>query len=700
MAHKNTHCTLCGASLLSLIGSVTGTHALCAEKAFEGALEEIVVTARKREETLQDVPMAITVLPASVLEDAGVRGVADFVQLVPNVTFQSGVNMGENRLTIRGVSQIQNGPPPAAIVVDGVLLISPARQFNVEEFDLERIEVLKGPQGALYGRNAIGGAINMTTRQPTSELEMSGLLGFGSGEDYRASAAISGPIVEERLLARASVSWRDREGELRNVTTGRYTDHFEDLSTRLRLLYTPHDDLQFDLKFSYSDTRGRDPTYVALTVDGMPNANEGPIDADTIGNNPREVSDLSAKMNWTTDAGTLSLVAAYLDGEESLFADFDVTAVPILTAYQAYDEQGFSQELRFTSPGERSVRWIVGGYHVKSRLDVATVALADIGFFVDPPAPTGAVDFPLAEVIDRHEFENFAGFGQVEFDLTEALELALALRYDDDQIALGAQERSFSKVQPKISLNYRLSRTSSLYGSYGEGFRSGSFNPSEATIGDPVMRAESAQTLEAGFKSISGDRRMSFDIAAFYTRLENAQQQVLDFATGSNVGLNVDKSTIQGFEVEIAAVLTDGLTLSLGGGMADSKIERFADNPAFAGNKLPRVPDYTINAGFSYETPITAGWGFFLRTDYNRQGEMSWHVDNADVRRALDYLNARLGVRSSDARYAITGWVRNALDDRATQDFQAAEFSGHPFGLDAYSPVIGVTYGVEVAAKF
>ena len=693
----------CVACSIAAAAAHSPSRALAALDDGGGFLEEVVVTARKRAETVQDVPIAITAITQDVIEQAGIERVADFAMIVPNFTFQSGVHMGENHLTLRGFSQIQNGPPPAAIVVDGVLMVSPARQFNTEEFDLERIEVLRGPQGALYGRNAIGGAINIVTRPPTNDFEMEGLIGYGRGDDMKARLAVSGPLVEEKLLARASVAYRDREGQLQNETTGLLNDRYEDLSTRARLMFMPNEAWKLDLKFGYSDTKGGDPAYVAIP-DGQPNENEVPITADTIGNNPREVFDASGVLSWTGQAGTLALTTAYLDSEESLFADFDVTAIPILTAARSFDDRGSSQELRFTSPDERRLRWIAGAYHVDSQVTIDTLALADIGFFVDPPEPTGVVDFPVIASVDRYDFENLAFFGQVEFDLTEQFELEVALRHDDDEIELtsasGTQSASFSKLQPKVSINYRFPGNAIVYGSYGEGFRSGNFNPSEATIGEPVMRAESAETFEIGFKGMLLNNRMSVNVAAFHTKLEDAQQQVLDFTTGSNVGLNVDESTIRGIEIETASVLAEGFVLNLSGGWMDTEIDEFSADPTAVGNQLPRVPEYTLNCGFTFETSAGERWGLRFRTDYNRQGAAPWHVDNVDVRRATDYLNARASVHTRDERFGISAWIKNALDDRTTQDFQAVEYSGHPLGLDVFSPVLGTTYGVELTTRF
>jgi len=665
-------------------------------------LETIVVTARRREESLTRVPASITALSARTLQDAGVDEVADYAALVPNVSFQAPLNFNDVRISVRGVSQIQGGQPPVAMVVDGVQLLSPT-QFNVEQFDIERIEFLKGPQGAVYGRNAIMGAINVVTKAPAPQTEGYLRLRGGSGEDYGVGGVISGPIVEDNLSYRLAGNLRDRRGELRNRTNGQYRDAYDDGSIRGRLLYTPTANLSFDLKAGYSNTEGGDISYQGIFVDGRPNDNEGPLITDTLAFNTREIFDTSLAVNWAATSGTWAMNAAYFDSTEDLLGDFDAVPLQILTAFQLYDEHGASQELRYTSRADRRLRWIVGIYHVETRKRTSTTLGVDSGFLFSGGEGPLSGEMLANTSIDTVDFENFAQFGQLEIDLTDRVELALALRNDDDETEVRSDtgdQRAFSvqKLQPKVTATYRPTQHASLYASYGEGFRSGGLNPTTSPPGFDRFRAEQAQTFEIGVKTSFFGNRGYFSAALFHTSLDNAQQLILDASSGANFGVNVDEARLRGGELELGLKPWEWLTLSAALGITRSDIEAFAANPEFVGNDLPRVPEHTFALSATYQRDISRLWRLFARADITGEGEMAWHVDNADRRESLERVDLRLGVRSADEAWEATGWVKNAGDNRLTQDFQAKEFTG--FAFDVYTPTLGRTWGVELMRRF
>lgn len=690
------------ATAVTLLTSIDVATASDSAEPAASELETIVVTARRREETLARVPASITALSASTLRDAGVVAVADYTALVPNVSFQAPLNFNDIRISVRGVSQIQGGQPPVAMVVDGVQLLSPT-QFNVEQFDLERIEFLKGPQGAVYGRNAIMGAINIVTPLPAWETEGYLRVKGGSGEDYGIGGALSGPIVADKLAYRVSGNWRDRRGELQNQTNGLYRDAYDDESIRGRLFYTPTADWSFDLKAGYSNTDGGDVSYQGIPVDGRPNDNEGPLVTDTRGFNTREIFDSSLAINWMPSAGTFSFNTAYFDSTEDLLGDFDALPLQILTALQLYDEHGSSQELRYASPADRRVRWIVGMYHVETRKRTTTTLSFDSGFVMSGGEGPLSGEMLASTGIDTLDFENFAQFGQVEFDIGERVELALALRNDDDDtrvVSDTGEQRGFAveKLQPKATLTYRPMQQASLYVSYGEGFRSGGLNPTTSPTGFEQYRAEQAQTVEIGFKTAFFANRGYFSVALFHTSLDHAQQLILDAATGSNMGVNVDEARLRGGEMELGLKVLESLTLSAALGITRSEIEAYAANPGLIGNDLPRVPEHTFALSATYERDIGSEWDLFVRGEVTGEGEMAWHVDNADRRNSFEHVDLRVGVRSAPKTWEATAWVKNIGDDRTTPDFQAKEFTGWAF--DVYTPTLGRTWGVELLRRF
>jgi iron complex outermembrane receptor protein len=666
--------------------------------------QDIVVTARQRAEDVRDVPIAVSVLTAQTIEQAGISSIADYAQLTPNVNFDNALNLGNNYLTIRGMTQVQYGPPPAAIVVDGVLQMS-SYQFNVEGLDLQQIEVLKGPQGAIYGRNAIGGAINITTRRPGDELEGELRAGYASGEEATYSGRLSGPIVADRLAFSASVSRTDREGgEIENITTGRALDHYEDVSARARLIFTPAADWEFDLNYRYSDTDGPDPTYTLnpdpLTTD--PNDTSTPPSANFIGWNTRELNEFSLRSSWQSPWGELALTLAHVDVFEALRSDFDFLALDLASVYQSYDTTGFSQELRLTSNSDQRLRWIVGFYHLDLDFDVDTIAYMDLNFdFV--------ADELAQRVVDYNSTENWAAFGQLAYDVLPDLELALALRYDHDDYAqvsdvlappLGRfpAEESAGELQPKLTARYRLSPDAAVYASWGRGFRTGGFNTIAAS--SRFFGPETAETAEIGLKTDLFDGRLYLDVAAFATTLEDAQFVFLNSLTFANETTNIDEVTSRGFEISLNWRLTDNLRIESALGVTDTEIGNYTPDPAASGNSMPNVPDYTFNLGLTYDWALGAEWDAAFRVDYQRQGEMYWDILNEFERDALDTLNARLTLERGPSGLFAALWGRNLLDETLATDYQPFEQTGHPTGLDGYQRMRGASFGAEIGYRF
>jgi iron complex outermembrane receptor protein len=248
---------LSGAALLTVFanGSATCWAQAVAEpepEQPETQIEAITVTARSRAENIQKVPDAITAFSASAIESRGIEGIGDVIVAVPNLSIAEGQNPGTVTMSVRGVSQVRNGEAPVAIVIDGVQLSSP-NQITQELFDIQRIEVLKGPQGALYGRNAIAGAINIVTKAPTDTFEgwVSGEI--ANGEEYKMRATLSGPIVPGILRFRASVGYSDFDGVLTNEYLDKKVDFRDEINGRVRLIYTPTERLTVDVRGSSGD---------------------------------------------------------------------------------------------------------------------------------------------------------------------------------------------------------------------------------------------------------------------------------------------------------------------------------------------------------------------------------------------------------------------------------------------------------------
>ena len=297
-------------------------------------LEEIVVTARKRSESLQDVPIAVTAFTSSQIQAAGIERPKDFIALTPNVSIVDTANAGDTQVTIRGQYSTRDAESSFAYVVDGVLITNP-NGFNGELFDIEQIEVLKGPQGALYGRNAVSGAILVQSKRPTNEFEGRIMGGVGDDNLVKGQVMLSGPIVEDKLLARVAVAYRDTDGQFDNDFTGDddAVNYHEETTARARIIWEPTDRLSVDTQLSYRDVEGGAINFNAtfalpvaaefVNPDLYKDVNDTNFKFifNTPGENNQENTFFSVKADYELDFGTLTVIGAYDDLEESLISD-------------------------------------------------------------------------------------------------------------------------------------------------------------------------------------------------------------------------------------------------------------------------------------------------------------------------------------------------------------------------------------------
>lgn len=668
-------------------------------------LEEVTVTAQRRTERLQDVPVAVSAFTAAELEARGVGSTRDILPMTPNVTYDESFTVGNSFVSVRGVAQINNADSPVAIVVDGVPQNS-QKQLRMELFDVERIEVLKGPQGALYGRNAIGGAINIVTREPSNEFEGWAKLGAGTGSLREASGAVSGPIAEDRVLFRLSGAYKDSDGNIENVFLRRNVDFFESKDIRGRLMILPTEALTIDLRGSFSDIDGGAVMDASMNPALTGNAQREVLPRSNIlGNSAREISDATVKIDWRTGVGTLTAITGYTDLTEDYYGDLDFCNPvdcpngifglgPQADQLQRLDVKLLSQEVRLASPDEQKLRWIVGGFFLATQRDLDTVANLII-----PGIPA----IPLIVNAEENDNDAYSAFAQVDYDISDRTTLGVSLRYDRDereQTNAGdptrpTRSKSFSDVQPRIVIDHKLSDDHLVYATYATGFRSGGFNG----VGGRPFDAETLQNFEIGYKSTWWDDRLRLNTAVFRSRSDDYQFFYIDFDQGgAQVIDNLDEVEFTGAELEWQVQATRYWTLLGAVGVLDSDIKSFDPDltvPAERGNRTPKTQKSTFSLGSQLEIPLGSLTGT-IRVDYGRWGKKYWHPDNVDVRDPVNMLDLRVSI--GNERWTATAWGRNVLDEFYWQDFNALEF-GAP-GIDLGSPSSPDTYGVEVRYQF
>ncbi len=568
-------------------------------------LEEVVVTARKREESFQDVPITVDAFTTQTIQSAGIENPRDFIAMVPNMTMVETQNVGNSFITIRGISQARNSEPSVAVLVDGVLETNPY-EFNTELVDIRQIEVLKGPQGALYGRDAIGGAIIINTQDPSDHFEGSTRVGVGNGVSEKAQIAVSGPIDEAGTLRyRGSFNFYDTDGFLENTYLDRKADPLKEYSGRMRWVWKPQDDFSADLRLFYDRVQTTAYYFViprsdeanpltSLTAPADANDITTPIQTNNLGTDNRDVLDTALKLDYTVGGyGTFTAITDYDQTKEIDTGDaYDFRPVDTSIAYNVFfsfvppaaggplDEsqsqfirsRAWSQELRFTSEKFGGFSWIAGAYFIHTERFTSTGNLVDRGDgvpavyedpIVDPTNPF-ATNTNVTFLADSQNNNAWAVFGDAVYDFDPMWELDVALRYDSDTrrnttdtpeqflptpdaFTGEVRKETWSKPQPKATLRYKPEDNITLYGGWSRGFRSGGFNQT----GVGAVAAAQKPQLYGVNDTFAAEVADTWEIGA--------KGEFLDRRLSANLSLYDTKSTNGYFFVYLAADSTQNL---------------------------------------------------------------------------------------------------------------------------------------------
>ena len=577
---------LYGLTLAAAAGSaITGQVAIAQDAAADSLEEVVVTTARQRTEALQDVPASITAITASTLEAASVDRAGDFIRLTPGVSLVQTAEVADAQVNIRGINGARDAENSFALIIDGILQTNPAA-FNREYADLQQIEVVKGPQGAIYGRNAAAGAIIITTTKPTSSFGADVKLGYGEDSTQTGSVVASGPL-SDRAGWKVAADYRKTDGFFYNKFLKNNTvDDFEGWNVNGRLVFEPTDSSTLDLKAHYGKVDAASISFNAdflvpgLVQSGLPNAALFNEDVNThkfdfVNNidptNDQEALDVSLKFDTDLGIGKLTAWALYSDIQNSLGSDgtsasygfFNADAgcqasagqvfnsgfalpppqiiffaapmtvpaaifgpyTPVTcdgTQYQERNQTDYSFELRLASSGDTRLRWLGGIYYLNIDREVGVNTGIDSGTGITKSlyVPRGQPNATEQLVWDNFNSDVYAAFANFGYDVTDTVELAVALRYDNEKRSvknlvptaarttyfdynpfdnafvgnaplnpaldltinpsgvIADRERTFSQFQPKVSLSWEPSAEWTWYANWGVGFKSGGFNNS------------------------------------------------------------------------------------------------------------------------------------------------------------------------------------------------------------------------------
>jgi iron complex outermembrane receptor protein len=667
-----------------------------------GPIEEIVVTSRFRAENLLDVPDSITAFTRDDIERHRIERINQVAELTPNLRFSDDQEIGVSTLVIRGVRQNRGtGQPPVSFRIDGVSATNNLLTTQ-ELFDIESIDVLRGPQGALYGRNAIGGAVLIATRQPTAEPEYALRFRAAQGEDYTLAGSASGPVFGDNALGRFSFRLQDREGQLRNeYLGGQYVDFKDSAAFRGRLLFTPSDKLTVDLRAQHLDQDGGSGYFMPGSDFFLPLPPPNPplivdvpeyeIQANRIGESFVTSTEVSAKIDYDLGWATLTSITSFTDVDSGNDQDLDQTLVEAIDIIVIDESETLAQEFRIVSPDDRVLRWVAGmSWFSQDRFrSLGTTFLGNV-------VPPAAQDLKL---------EDLAIFGNLSYDLSDAMELTLAFRWDEETPEDVTQGRSatFSEFQPKASLAYRFGESLLGYVTIGKGFRAGGFNNlAPGSNFQPGFDRESLVSYETGFKGTAWDGRLRAGLSLFFIDYTDQQYFLFD-QTGTQANINVPKSEIAGGEFELAAQMTDNLLLNLGVGFTDSEIVEYEDIqgvlvPAseIIGRKVPGAPVVSASLALQHTASLNDRYDLVTRASVEHRGKTYWTLDNLDTQSAYNLVNLSIALETE--RWGMRAYVDNAFDEEYIEWFFGARFIGLP--ADIAWPSKPRQAGVEFSLRY
>lgn len=633
--------------------------------------EEVVVTAQKRPERPQDIPASLTVLPRQELEDARVNSVRNIAVNTPN--FYS--TIGDRAFNFQGIRGLNNSNflvrDVLGFYVDDVPYENIHQFVTGELFDLERVEVLRGPQNTLYGRSAQGGVVNIISRPPTNSPEGRIVAGYGNYNQRQVQLSLSDAIVPDKLRFRLAGAYNARDGFTRNTLLNEDANPSSSLAGRANLLWTPSK--EWTISLNATGAQNQDGDFVSV-----PSTQRDPF---RVERNIRGSTDLSSntqslKIAYDGPAFRATSITSRNAIQWNYLSDGDYTADDLLRSQSSIDSTILSQEIRFQSPktAER-FRWLLGGYFQSRNLDI------------DPQSttttPLGAAafggDVGTVGTIAKFDQTTYAIFGQIDFKLSDPLTLTTGLRYELNRetlnrtpfsqspdstitpngLVLVDSKTADSAVIPKFALEYRFSPNVSVYGSATRGYRPGTQNYISASLDTLRVRPEKSWNYELGLKSSWFNNRLSANLALFSNTLTD-YQVVLAGPDGFFRDISNAKVRTQGIELEVIANLMKGLDLRAGFGYTDAKFTDYR-NPftgeSFNGNKLIYAPDYTYNLALQYRNP---GGGIFSRVELQGFGTVFFDTANTTQQNPFALVNAQIGYEWKN--YGIYLFVNNLFD--------------------------------------
>ena len=679
-------------------------------------LEEVIVTATHREVSAQDVPASLSVIGAQQLRSLRIRSADDLQNYVPGLSIKSS-SIGSASYNIRGVGEsiddisVESG---VGVYIDGIYVprVGPAGGIL---FDLERIEVLRGPQGTLYGRNSAGGAINYITKDPDYEFGAEFGVEIAENDTYNAKGYVTGPLIEDKLLAKLSLVSMNSDGYMKNIYNGDKGTGVDAQAVRLGTKYIISDTAELSVTMGYqeNDPNPRmftlvEPGFRSVIHDLAPGYPSEPasddfyeVDIDNTGYEKMDSGGVMTRLNIEHDHMDSVYLFGYGHAETRFDVDRDHSPVNLLNEKHDEDTDWGSGEIRFTSTREGAwsmggkAEWLFGLYYFKENghRDVSFYTDVFVLFFGDGlPFPTAEINF-----FPDIETEAKAVFGEFTYDLMDTLRLTAGVRYTDEEktfksrseiidptkglfgpdfpglIAPGANgglideiyetkdSTSWDDTTYKLSLEYDFNEELLAYALFSQGFKSGGYQGTASTAAGATTAfdPENVDNYEMGLKGTFLDQRLQSNMSVYYMDYTDLQNGIAT-ATGTPVTLNAD-AEIKGFEWDLIGLPMEGLQVGLSLGYIDSEYTNFDGAPEREGDPVNGVPEWKYSVFGDYVFDLWDG-DITLHADYVWEDDTKDALGSSSIPQ-WDILNLSVAYRSADGSWEVLGYVNNVTDE-------------------------------------
>ncbi|ARN75502.1 TonB-dependent receptor [Oceanicoccus sagamiensis] len=746
------------AILSSLLLPVAGISAM-AQAQDARVLEEVQVTARQRTESLQDVPVAVTVMDESALQKTFAQNLGEMGDYAPNVTIGTVPGFNAASIAIRGVSTgdiPSTFDPAVTVAVDGFYL-GHYQASLLDMFDIEQVEILRGPQGTLFGKNTIGGVINVTTKKPSGEfgVQAKARLGNEGRQDIMLAADL--PIVENTLAARVSMQQFDFDGFYENTFDGSDAGGQDLFAARAKLLWTPSEEFEALLSLEYIEDDSDTPMVVNTTTEekffygaypgrgaGGP-ANrplgdpfktglvtpdqhtDGFAESKNTDGHQEDVDGVYLTLNWDVMGGTLTSITGYRGVDSDYYNDYVGEPFAIYATIRSVYRDTYSQEIRFAGSTD-NLDYVVGGYYQQNDMDYEnyTSLGPDHPFAGGPTIPVGGV---LTDADGSQEATAFAIFGEGSYSISEVTSITAGIRYSDEEKdfqlsplffpteARVDESDSWDDITYRLGIDHQINDTTMLYASFATGFKSGGFNEQAGTLESAAtaFEPEEAESFEVGMKADLLDNTLRLNVAAYaveYTDLQVDSVVPVPGVGQESIITNAGEVTSYGLEADVMWLATDQLTIDGTLGLQDSEYDKFqCDRDGDAStNPMPtpdvdcsdfdvkRTPETTASLGATYNIPLS-GLGGSLDLNTNATYTDSFYNDiinsESSKHEEVTLLNASVSYIADDEKLRVSVFGRNLTDE----EYQTSGLSvANLWNFSTYGNP--ATYGLEVEVKF